>query len=65
MSSTPQQVTTLVMAGSRKGPDNPVAQLQNKSHKCMVDIDGVVMLERVVEELIASGKNGRIYVHRK
>ncbi|TDI59058.1 MAG: hypothetical protein E2O92_08515 [Alphaproteobacteria bacterium] len=62
MSSTPQQVTTLVMAGSRKGPDNPVAQLQNKSHKCMVDIDGVVMLERVVEELIASGKNGRIYV---
>jgi GTP:adenosylcobinamide-phosphate guanylyltransferase len=62
MSTTPPEVTTLVMAGSRKGPDNPVAQLQNKSHKCMVEIDGVVMLERVVEELINSGKNGRIFV---
>ncbi len=62
MTTIAQEVTTLIMAGSRKGPDNPVAQIQGKSHKCMVEIDGVVMLQRVVDELLASGKNGRIYV---
>lgn len=54
--------TALVMAGSRKGVDDPVARLQGKSHKCLVEIDGVVMLERVISALIQSGHLGRIFV---
>jgi hypothetical protein len=30
------KVTGLVMAASRRGPADSVAQLQNKSHKCLV-----------------------------
>lgn len=45
----------LVMAASRRGVDDPVAQLQQKSHKCLVELDGQVMLERVIEALIDSG----------
>lgn len=55
-------LTALIMAGSRKGIDDPVARLQNKSHKCLVTIDGVVMLERVIDALIDSGCFNRIYV---
>lgn len=54
--------TVLVMAASRKGVNDPVALLQNKSHKCLVEIDGQVMLERVLEALIDSGCFSRIYV---
>ena len=56
------KATTLIMAGSRKGPDNPVALLQNKSHKCLVEVDGVVMLQRVVDNLVDCENVGRIYV---
>ncbi|MEN3973479.1 nucleotidyltransferase family protein [Emcibacter sp. SYSU 3D8] len=54
--------TVLVMAASRRGENDPVALLQNKSHKCLVEIDGQVMLERVIEALIDSGCFNRIYV---
>ena len=49
--STPY-LTALVLAASRQGFDDPVAKLQNKSHKCLVMIDGVAMIERVVQTLI-------------
>jgi GTP:adenosylcobinamide-phosphate guanylyltransferase len=67
MSSRPLQesfppATILVMAASRRGVNDPVAQLQNKSHKCLVEIDGQVMLERVVEVLIESECFSSIYV---
>jgi GTP:adenosylcobinamide-phosphate guanylyltransferase len=54
--------TILVMAASRRGENDPVALLQHKSHKCLVEIDGQVMLERVVEVLIDSACFNRIYV---
>jgi GTP:adenosylcobinamide-phosphate guanylyltransferase len=54
--------TALVMAASRKGVNDPVALLQNKSHKCLVEIDGQVMLERVLEALIDSECFNRIFV---
>lgn len=57
-----RKATALVMAASRRGADDIVAQMQNKSHKCLVEIDGVVMLERVVEALIDAGCFDRIYV---
>lgn len=57
-----QKATALVMAASRRGADDVVAQMQNKSNKNLVEIDGVVMLERVVEALIDSRCFERIYV---
>ena len=57
-----QNVTALVMAASRRGPTDSVAQLQNKSHKCLVEIAGQVMLERVVQVLLDSGCFSRIAV---
>ncbi len=57
-----QKATILVMAASRRGAKDVVAQMQGKSHKCLVEIDGVVMLERVVEALIVSDCFERIYI---
>jgi choline kinase len=49
-------LTALVLAASRQGFDDPVAKLQNKSHKCLVNIDGIAMIERVVQTLPVSPK---------
>lgn len=54
--------SVLVMAASRRGVDDPVAKLQGKSHKCLVELDGQVMLERVVEALADSHCFDRIHV---
>lgn len=54
--------TALVLAASRTGAENPVAQLQNISHKCLVVIDGMVMLHRVVDVLRRSPSVGRIVI---
>ena len=56
------QANALVMAASRKGPLDSVAQMQNKSHKCLVTIDGEVMLVRVINALFDSGHIGTVYV---
>lgn len=55
-------MTALVLAASRKGYDDPVARLQNKSHKCLVTIDGIPMIERVLQTLIDSKCFARILV---
>lgn len=55
-------LTALVMAASRQGVDDPVARLQDKSHKCLVSIDGIAMIERVIQTLIDSACFGRILV---
>lgn len=52
--NTIPSLTALVLAASRQGFADPVARLQNKSHKCLVNIDGVAMIERVVQTLIDS-----------
>ncbi len=52
----------LVLAASRSGADDPVARLKNVSHKCLAPIDGVVMLERVVQTILDSGAFGQIYI---
>ena len=56
------KVTVLVLAASRAGPDDAVAALQGVSHKCLVEIDGEVMLQRVVRQIAESEHTGRIYV---
>jgi len=53
--TSPALLTALVLAASRKGFDDPVARLQNKSHKCLVKIDGIAMIERVIQALLDSG----------
>ncbi len=60
VSSTP--LTAMVMAASRKGVDDMVAKLQNQSHKCLVTIDGVAMIERVIQTLLDSACFDRILV---
>jgi len=56
------KVTALVLAASRKGAEDEVAKLQGVSHKCLVKVDGTVMLQRVVEAIAASEHVDRIFV---
>jgi len=57
-----EPLTALVLAASRQGVDDPVAKIQNKSHKCLVTIDGIAMIERVVQTLIDSECFARILI---
>ena len=57
-----EPLTALVLAASRKGVDDPVAKIQNKTHKCLVTIDGIAMIERVVQALIDSECFSRILI---
>lgn len=52
----------LVLAGSRSGADDPVARLKGTSHKCLAPIDGVVMLQRVIQTILDCNVLGQIYV---
>ena len=57
-----KKATALVLAASRRGAEDTVAQIQGVSHKCLVTLDGVVMLERVVREVLAASNVGQVYV---
>ena len=57
-----KKATVLVLAASRAGPEDAVAALQGVSHKCLVEIDGEVMLQRVVREIAGSPSAGEIWV---
>lgn len=57
-----EPLTALVLAASRQGVDDPVAKIQHKSHKCLVTIDGIAMIERVVQTLIDSDCFARILI---
>jgi GTP:adenosylcobinamide-phosphate guanylyltransferase len=54
--------TALVLAASRRGAQDPVAQIQGLSHKCLVKLNGVPMVQRVIEGLRGAKHIGRIYV---
>lgn len=53
--------SALVLAGTRKGGDK-LAEFAGVSHKALIPIGGVPMLERVVAALRASGRIDRILV---
>jgi len=57
-----KKFTALILAASRKGKEDEVAQLQGVSHKCLVDVDGTVMLQRVIDAIAASEHTDRIFV---
>lgn len=48
-------LTALVLAASRKGVEDPVAAHVGTSHKCLVEVDGIAMIQRVVQTLIDTG----------
>jgi GTP:adenosylcobinamide-phosphate guanylyltransferase len=54
--------TALVLAASRRGADDPVARIQNLTHKCLVKLNGTVMVERVIDALRKTPEVGRIFV---
>jgi len=54
ITTLPSKMTVLVMAAGRRGMADPVAALQGKSHKCLVEIDGIAMIERLLKALIDS-----------
>ena len=55
-------VTALILAGSRRGEDDPVARYRQAPAKCLVTVDGVPMLARVARALAASPRIGAILV---
>ena len=57
-----QKATALILAASRRGADDSVAQIQKLSHKCLVVIDDMVMLERVIREIKASDNIDRVFI---
>lgn len=54
-------VTALVLAGVRPGGDG-LAEFAGVSHKALIEIGGVTMLDRVIAALQASGRFDRIVV---
>jgi GTP:adenosylcobinamide-phosphate guanylyltransferase len=56
-----QGLTALVLAGTRPGGD-PLAQAAGVSHKALIQIGGVVMLQRVLNALAAAPAVARIVV---
>jgi CTP:molybdopterin cytidylyltransferase MocA len=56
-----RRFTALILAASR-GAADPVAQSEDTSHKCLVDVAGVPMLARVVETLAASPSVGALAI---
>ena len=57
-----KKFTALILAASRAGAQDEVAKLQGVSHKCLVEIDGEVLLERVINAIDASEFVERIFV---
>ena len=54
--------TALVLAATRGGARDPLAQAGGVSHKAFIDLAGKPMLRRVVEGIIDSGRVGRVMV---
>jgi GTP:adenosylcobinamide-phosphate guanylyltransferase len=54
--------TALVLAASRRGAEDPVAKVQNLSHKCLVTLNGIAMVERVIATLRATPEIDRVFV---
>ncbi len=61
MSET-RKATALILAASRLGPQDIVAKSQDVSHKCLITLDGMIMLERVVREIKAARDIDRIFI---
>lgn len=54
--------TALVLAAQRPGIVDPLAQKGGVSHKCLIDMDGTPMIERVLDSLKGSENIGQILI---
>jgi len=54
--------TAVILAASRRGPDDPVARIQGLSHKCLVTLNGTPMIERVIRAHLDAPEIGRVFV---
>ena len=54
--------TAIILAASRRGPGDQAAQIQHKSHKCLVTLNGTAMIERVIQAVVDTESVTRIYV---
>ena len=54
--------TALIMAASRRNEINPLAAAEGVSHKCLLDMDGAPMIERVLGSLTGSRYIGDIII---
>src|SRR4051812_19422508 len=54
--------TALVMAASRRGAADPIAQATGVAQKSLAPVAGIPMLSRVLASLRASAAVGRIFV---
>ena len=56
------KVTALVMAGKRSGVLDPLAERAGVAQKCVVPVNGVAMIERVVRQVAACEQVGAIRI---
>ncbi len=61
-STPPDRFTAIVLAASRRGPGDAVAQLQDKSHKCLIKLNGTAMIERVIQTVVDTPEISRIFI---
>ena len=54
--------TALVMAAKRQGLVDPLAEKAGTTHKCLIDMDGVPMIQRVVASLLNAKDVGHIVI---
>lgn len=55
-------IPVLILAGSRDGERDPLAQMGNVTHKALLPIQGVPMIDRVVRALEQTPEIGQIWV---
>jgi len=54
--------TALVMAAKRAGVIDPLAEKAGTTHKCLIDMDGVPMIQRVITSLVYAKDIGHIVI---
>ncbi|MEN3950269.1 NTP transferase domain-containing protein [Iodidimonas sp. SYSU 1G8] len=57
-----KRCVALIMAANRKGGANPVAEQAGVSHKCLTQLAGITMIERVLRVIRSSGRFHRLIV---
>ncbi|MEL6529676.1 MAG: hypothetical protein AAGK01_07800 [Pseudomonadota bacterium] len=56
------KVTALIMAGKRSGVLDPLAERAGVAQKCVVPVNGIAMVERVVRQVSAAQRVGAIRI---
>ncbi|MFC3050436.1 NTP transferase domain-containing protein [Kordiimonas pumila] len=54
--------TAIILAAQRPGIVNPLAKAYSKSHKCLIEINGIAMLQRIVKNTMAASNVSKIVI---